>query len=101
MARHQQQRRAILVGSSVSASRLGLAEPQCEKEAATSPGLALHPQFPAMMLHQPPRDGQSQTRSLANSFGGRASLPEAFKDRLLILGGNADSGVANLNTDGL
>src|SRR5262245_2147649 len=70
-----------------------------ERERRTSSDLALHPDPSTMQLDELPRQCQPQARAL-DLLRRHPDLLELFEDGFLILGGYADSGVADRHFDG-
>src|SRR5215468_9872502 len=82
------------LSSTIRISSFAMAHRNREREGRASSDLALHPDPSTVQLDELPRQGQSQARAL-DPFGRHPDLLELFEDRLLILRGDADSGVAD------
>src|SRR4030095_12791832 len=65
-----------------------------ERESRDYSNLALHPDPPAMELHKLPTQGKPQPGAL-DLLGRRPDLAELLEHRLLILRGDAHSGIAD------
>src|SRR5215510_16281816 len=65
-----------------------------ERERRAHPLLALHPDPPTVQLHKLPAQGEPEPRAL-HLLRCRPHLAELFKDLLLILGSDADAGIAD------
>src|SRR5262244_3743523 len=67
-----------------------------ERERRAVPDLALHPDPPPVEFDELPRECEPEPRALHLLVRG-PHLPELLEDRLLIFGGNADSGIRDGN----
>src|SRR5215471_9364113 len=71
---------------------------QREGEGRPLPNLALHPDLAAVQLDELPTQSQSESSAL-HLLVCRPHLPELLEDRLLILEGDADAGIADRDLD--
>src|SRR4030095_7036432 len=69
-----------------------------ERECRANNNLALHPNPPPVQLDKLPTQRQPEPSAL-HLLVRRPDLPELLEDRLLILGRDADSGVADRHLD--
>src|SRR5215510_9465803 len=82
------------LSSTIKITSLAMAHRQRERERRAHTLLTLHPDSTTVELHKLPAQGESQARAL-HLLGRRPHLAELLEDLLLILGSDADSGVAD------
>ena len=73
-------------------------EPRREGKGATLARLACHGDLPTHQGHQPGGDGQAQPGAAVLARGGRILLLEGPEDFLLLVGWNADAGIADFES---
>src|SRR5262245_37963613 len=84
------------LSSTIRISSFATAHRQRERERRTGAQLALHPDPPPVQLDKLPAQGQSQPSAL-NLLVRGPYLTELLEHRLLVLRGDADSGISDKN----
>src|SRR5262245_1643369 len=86
--------RFLGLSSTIRISSFAMAHRNRERKPRARTLLALHPDPPTVQFHKLPAQGEPEARALY-LLGCRPHLAELLEDLFLILGGDADPGVAD------